>query len=133
VESTIDSTQTPEWGKAVRALTNGEGAHHVLEVGGSKTFEQSLRAVRMGGTLSVIGVLSGALTEVDLRPLLMQDVRVQGVFVGSRETFSNLLTLVESQTLRPDIDRVFSWSDARAAFDHAASGQQFGKVVIALD
>jgi NADPH:quinone reductase-like Zn-dependent oxidoreductase len=133
VESTIDSSQTPEWGKAVRALTAGEGAHHVLEVGGGKTFEQSLRAVRMGGTLSVIGVLSGALTELDLRPLLMQDLRVQGVFVGSRETFSNLLRLVEGQTLRPDIDRVFSWSDMRGAFDYAASGQQFGKVVIAID
>jgi NADPH:quinone reductase-like Zn-dependent oxidoreductase len=133
VQSTVDSTHTPEWGKAVRALTNGEGAEHVLEVGGGKTFEQSLRAVRMGGTLSVIGVLSGALTQVDLRPLLMQDVRVQGVFVGSRETFSNLLTLVRDRALRPDIDRVFSWADTRAAFEYAASGQQFGKVVLTLD
>jgi NADPH:quinone reductase-like Zn-dependent oxidoreductase len=133
VEGTIDSSQTPDWGKAVRALTNGEGAEHVLEVGGAGTLEQSLRAVRMGGTVSVIGVLSGALTQVDLRPLLMQDIRVQGVFVGSRETFSKLLGFVEAHALRPDIDRVFAWSDARAAFEYLASGRQFGKIVVALD
>lgn len=133
VSDTIDSSETPDFSQTVRALTNGEGAHHVLEVGGAQTFAQSLRAVRMGGTISVIGVLSGALTQVDLRLLLMQDVRVQGVFVGSRETFVNLLGLVAQHRLRPDVDRVFAMSDARAAFDYAASGEQFGKVVIALD
>jgi NADPH:quinone reductase-like Zn-dependent oxidoreductase len=133
VEATIDSTESPAWGQRVRVLTDGEGAHHVLEVGGAGTFEQSLRAVRMGGVISVIGVLSGALTTLDLRPLLMQDVRVQGVFVGSRETFANLLTLVEQHGVRPDVDRVFPLSDMRAAFEYAASGRQFGKVVIALD
>jgi NADPH:quinone reductase-like Zn-dependent oxidoreductase len=133
VEHTIDVTRDPEWSKAVRELTAGEGAEHVLEVGGAQTFQQSLKAVRMGGTISVIGVLSGALTELDLRPLLMQDVRVQGVFVGSRETFSKLLELVSAHALRPDVDRVFPVSDARAAFEYAASGQQFGKVVISLE
>jgi NADPH:quinone reductase-like Zn-dependent oxidoreductase len=133
VSATIDSSETPDFSQAVRSLTNGEGAHHVLEVGGAKTFAQSLRAVRMGGIVSVIGVLSGALTEVDLRLLLMQDLRMQGVFVGSRETFINLLAFVEQHALRPDVDRVFPMSDARAAFDYAASGEQFGKVVIALD
>ena len=133
VEATIDTSATPEWAKTVRELTEGEGAHHVLEVGGKNTFEQSLRAVRMGGVVSVIGVLSGAKTELDLRPLLMQDVRVQGVFVGSRDTFLNFLRLVEQHTLRPDVDRIFPVSDVRAAFEYAASGQQFGKVTIALD
>jgi NADPH:quinone reductase-like Zn-dependent oxidoreductase len=133
VENGICVSDTRNWGKRVRALTGGEGAHHVLEVGGAQTFAQSLSALRMGGTLSVIGVLSGALTELDLRTLLMQDLRVQGVFVGSRETFLNLLRLVETHQLRPDIDRIFPMSETRAAFDHAASGEQFGKVVIALD
>jgi len=131
-EHGIDTSHTPEWGSAVRALTGGEGAHHVLEVGGAGTIEQSVRALRLGGSLSVIGVLSGAQPALDLRPILMQDLRIQGVFVGSRQTFLNLLELVRAHTLRPQIDRMFSFDEARAAFEYAASGQQFGKVVITL-
>lgn len=129
----IDTSHTPEWGKSVRTLTNAEGADHVLEVGGANTFAESMRALRLGGTLSVIGVLSGALTELDLRPILMQDIRVQGVFVGSRASFLGFLELVNRHSLRPQVDRVFPLEDARAAFEYAASGQQFGKVVISLE
>jgi NADPH:quinone reductase-like Zn-dependent oxidoreductase len=87
----------------------------------------------LGGTVSVIGVLSGALTELDLRPVLMQDLRVQGVFVGSRQTFLGFLALLNERQLRPTVDRVFPLREARAAFEYAASGQQFGKVVISLE
>ncbi len=132
-DGTLDTTETAEWSDAVRALSNGEGVDHVLEVGGADTLAQSLRAVRMGGTVSVIGVLSGARTALDLRPVLMQDVRIQGVFVGSKQTFLELVRFVEQHALRPQIDRVFPISETRAAFEHAASGRQFGKVVIALD
>ncbi len=128
----IDTSHAAEFGKAVRALT-GDGAHHVLEVGGAQTIEQSMRSLRMGGTMSVIGVLSGAKPELDLRPILMQDIRIQGVFVGSRATFLGLLELCERHALRPRVDRVFSLGEARAAFEYAATGQQFGKVVISLD
>ena len=131
-EHGIDTSRTVDWGNAVRSLTSGEGAHHVLEVGGAGTIEQSVRALRLGGSLSVIGVLSGALPELDLRPILMQDLRIQGVFVGSRQTFLDLLELASRHSLRPQIDRVFEFDEARAAFEYAASGQQFGKVVIAL-
>ncbi|MET0790313.1 MAG: NAD(P)-dependent alcohol dehydrogenase [Polyangiaceae bacterium] len=129
----IDTSQTPDWAKAVRELTGGEGAHHVLEVGGAQTIGQSVRALRIGGIVSVIGVLSGALPELDLRPILMQDIRLQGVFVGSRASFLGLLELVEQHGVRPQIDRSFALSEARAAFEYAEGGQQFGKVVIALD
>ncbi|HEX3773440.1 MAG TPA: NAD(P)-dependent alcohol dehydrogenase [Polyangiaceae bacterium] len=132
VADRIDTTQNPDWAKNVRALTHGEGVDHVLEVGGAGTMAQSLRAVKMGGTISVIGVLSGAKTELDLRPLLMQDVRMQGVFVGSKETFLNLVALCERHALEPDVDRVFAFDETRAAFEYLASGKQFGKVVIAL-
>jgi NADPH:quinone reductase-like Zn-dependent oxidoreductase len=62
----------------------------------------------------------------------MQDLRIQGVFVGSRQTFLGLLELLKAHALLPEIDRVFEFDDARAAFEYAASGQQFGKVVISL-
>ncbi len=129
----IDTSQTPEWGKRVRELTNAEGVNHVLEVGGANTFAESVRALCLGGTLSVIGVLSGALTELDLRPILMRDIRVQGVFVGSRASFLAFLALVNRHSLKPQIDRVFPLEGARAAFEYAASGQQFGKVVVSLE
>jgi NADPH:quinone reductase-like Zn-dependent oxidoreductase len=129
----IDTSDTPEWAKRVRALTNGEGANQVLEVGGANTFAESLRALCIGGTLSVIGVLSGALTELDLRPILMQDIRVQGVFVGSRASFLAFLELVNQHLLKPQVERVFPLTEARSAFEYAASGQQFGKVVISLE
>jgi len=132
VEHGIDTSQTAEWGSAVRTLTGGEGAHHVLEVGGAGTIGESLRALRLGGSLSVIGVLSGALPALDLRPILMQDLRIQGIFVGSRETFLHLLELVSAHSLRPQIDRVFEFEAAPAAFEYAASGRQFGKVVISV-
>jgi NADPH:quinone reductase-like Zn-dependent oxidoreductase len=132
-EHGIDTSLSAEFGKPARAFSDAEGAHHVLEVGGAGTIEQSMAALRMGGTLSVIGVLSGARPELDLRPLLMQDIRIQGVFVGSRATFLDLLELYERHALRPQVDRVFSLADARAAFEYAASGQQFGKVVLSLE
>jgi NADPH:quinone reductase-like Zn-dependent oxidoreductase len=129
----IDTSQTADWGEAVRALSDGQGAHQVIEVGGAQSIVQSLRAVRLGGTLSVIGVLSGSQAAFDLRPILMQELRVQGVFVGSRATFLGFSKLVEAHTLRPEVDRVFELGEARAAFEYLASGQHFGKVVISLD
>jgi NADPH:quinone reductase-like Zn-dependent oxidoreductase len=129
---TIDTVAVPAWSTRVRELTHGEGAHQVLDVGGGQTLTESVRALRLGGTVSVIGVLSGPSAPLDLRPLLMQDLRVQGVFVGSRRTFLDLLALVRAHRLRPVIDRVFPLADARAAFEHADSGTQLGKVVIEL-
>ena len=129
----INTTEHPEWSRRVRALTKAEGADHVLELGGAGTLTESVKALRMGGTLSIIGVLSGALAELDLRPILMQDLRMQGVFVGSRASFLRLCELVSEHRLRPVVDRVFPLTEARAAFEYSASGAQFGKVVIALD
>lgn len=132
IEHGIDTSRTPDFGNVVRTLTGGEGANHVLEVGGAGTLSQSVRALGVGGSLSVIGVLSGALPELDLRPILMQDLRLQGVFVGSKDTFLRLLAFVTAHDLKPQIDRIFEFEEGRAAFEYAASGQQFGKVVIAL-
>ena len=130
---TVNYTATPDWEKKVRELTDGEGADHVLEVGGGGTFPKSVRATRVGGTISLIGVLAGNTTEVNLAPILMQNIRVQGVIVGSRETFEALLRAVEGHRLRPVVDRVFSFAEARAAMEHMAGQQHFGKIVIRMD
>ncbi len=128
----INYLTTPDWHKDARALTHKLGVDHILDVGGASTLERSLMAVRMGGQISVIGVLGGAQGPVNLIPILMQNVRLQGVLVGTREDFSAMNRAFELHQLRPVVDRVFEFSTAREAFDHLASGKHFGKVVVRI-
>ncbi|HXF07149.1 MAG TPA: NAD(P)-dependent alcohol dehydrogenase [Candidatus Acidoferrales bacterium] len=126
----ICSATTPNWGKAVQALTDGRGVDHVVEVGGAGTLAQSVEAVRPGGRIAIIGVLSGVSSQIDLRRVLMRSVRLQGLFVGSRRMLEDLSRAVDTTGLKPVIDRAWPWQEAGAAFDYLASGQQFGKVVL---
>lgn len=119
----------PEWDRAVRELTGGLGADHVIEVGGAGTLGRSLRAVRMGGTVSLIGVLSGT-GEVSPIPILMKNIRVQGIFVGSRAMFEAMNRAVVLHRLRPVVDRVFPWTDAPEALRYLESAAHFGKVCL---
>jgi NADPH:quinone reductase-like Zn-dependent oxidoreductase len=126
----INYLTTPGWHTEAKALTGKVGVDHILDVGGASTLERSLMAVRMGGQISVIGVLGGAQGPVNLIPILMQNVRLQGVLVGTREELSAMNRAFELNQLRPVVDRVFDYGEARAAFEHLASGKHFGKVVI---
>lgn len=126
----INYVTTPDWDKAARALTGGAGVDHVVEVGGAGTFEKSLRAVRPGGTVSVIGVLSGGAGAMPLTPILMQNLRVQGILVGHRQGFEALLRAFAQHTVRPVVDRVFPFDEAVAAYQYLKSGAHFGKVVV---
>ncbi len=126
----IDYRADPQWGKTVRQWTGGRGVDHVVEVGGAGTLAQSLRAVRPGGTVSLIGVLAAGGGDVNLTPVLMNHVRVQGVFVGHRESFEAMNRAITAHAYVPRIDRTFAFEDARAAFEHLASGQHVGKVCI---
>jgi len=125
---TINYRTEPEWGRVARALTDGEGVDLVVEVGGAGTFAQSLATVRFGGRIAVIGILAGVKSEIDLIPILMRQIRVQGIFVGSRENFETMNRAVAAHALRPPISRIFPLDDARAAFDHLASATHFGKI-----
>jgi NADPH:quinone reductase-like Zn-dependent oxidoreductase len=127
---TINYVATPDWDKAARALTDNVGVDHIVEVGGAGTIGRSLRAIRTGGTISVIGVLSGKTSEVLLTSILMQNVRVQGVLVGSRDTFERMNRAVAHHQLRPVVDTVFDFDAAPAAFAHLAAGRHLGKVCI---
>jgi NADPH:quinone reductase-like Zn-dependent oxidoreductase len=131
-DETINYRATPDWERRARELTGGEGADHVLEVGGGGTFAKSVRATRVGGTISLIGNLAGNTVEVSLAPVLMQNIRVQGVIVGSRESFEALNRAVERHGLRPVVDRVFPFAEARAAFERMAQGQHFGKIAVRI-
>lgn len=127
----INYKTTPNWDERVRELTSGAGVDHVVEVGGAGTFPRSLRAVRRGGTISLIGVLSGQ-GQIDPLPILMKGVRVQGVNVGSREMFEAMNQAISAHKLRPVVDRVFPFEQAREAYRYLESGAHFGKVVVKL-
>jgi NADPH:quinone reductase-like Zn-dependent oxidoreductase len=128
----INYKTTPEWDKAVRSLTGGEGVDHVVEVGGAGTLGRSLRAARLGGRVSVIGVLSGVTGEVDTRPILMKNLTVQGIYVGSRAMFEAMNRAITLHRLRPIVDRAFKLDEAEDAYERMRSGSHFGKIVIRL-
>lgn len=125
---TINYRSDPEWGKTARGLSGG--VDHVVEVGGAGTIEQSLAAVRPGGTISLIGVLEGGAGPVPLTRVLMNAIRLQGVIVGPREAFERMLRAMEAAELRPVVDRAFSFDDLPGALAHMKSGAHFGKIVL---
>jgi NADPH:quinone reductase-like Zn-dependent oxidoreductase len=126
----INYRSQPDWEKAVVALTGGRGADLVVEVGGSGTFDKSVAAVRFGGTVALIGVLTGVGGTVNTAAILRRHVRIQGIYVGSREMFEEMNRAIALHQLRPVIGRSFPFEQARAAYDYLASGAHTGKVVI---
>jgi NADPH:quinone reductase-like Zn-dependent oxidoreductase len=125
----INYKTTPDWDKPVRELTGGVGVDHIVEVGGAGTLPKSLKAVRMAGQISLIGVLSGG-GDVNPMPILMKNVRVQGIYVGSREMFEAMNRAIDLHQLRPIVDRVFPFAEAREAYRYMESGAHFGKIAI---
>jgi NADPH:quinone reductase-like Zn-dependent oxidoreductase len=128
----INYKTTPDWDKAARGLTGGEGVDHVIEVGGAGTLSRSLGAVKYGGRVSLIGVLSGVASEVNIIPVLMKNIRVQGIFVGSVEMFEAMNRAIALHGLRPVIDRTFPIEQVAEAYKYMESGAHFGKVVVTL-
>jgi NADPH:quinone reductase-like Zn-dependent oxidoreductase len=129
----INYKMAPDWGEKVRQLTGGRGVDHIVEVGGAGTLGQSLRAVRLGGHISLIGVLSGNAGQVNPVPILMKNVRVQGIFVGSRAMFEAMNRAVAQAQLRPVVDRVFPFAEAADALRYMESGAHFGKICIRVN
>lgn len=127
---TINYRTTPGWAKRVLELTGGRGVDHVLEVGGPGTMEQSIEAVRVGGHIAYVGVLTGG--AINPVPIMRKSIRLQGVYVGSRAMFEDMNRAIAAHTLRPVIDRAFAFDDARDAYHHMQAAGHFGKIVIRL-
>ncbi len=127
----INYRSTPDWEEKVRELTAGVGVDHVVEVGGAGTLGKSLRAVRTGGHISLIGVLSGA-GQVNPMPILMKNVRVQGIYVGSRAMFEEMNQAIALHQLRPIIDRVFPFAEVPDALRYMESAAHFGKICVRI-
>lgn len=129
---TLNYRATPDWGKKAREWS-GHGVDLVVEVGGVGTLNESIRATRIGGTIAFIGVLAGP-PPSDLRlPLMvMQQQRLQGVTVGSVEDLQAMADGIAASRMKPVIDKIFSFDQAKQAFAHMESGAHFGKVAIAI-
>lgn len=128
-DATLNYKSNSDWDKWVRHQTQGIGADIVVEVGGAGTLERSLKAVRFGGHIALIGVLAGV-GSFNPIPILMKAVRIQGVFVGSRAMFEDMNRLIVGEAIRPVIDGNFAFHESIAALKYLESGSHFGKVVV---
>lgn len=126
----INTTEVPEWDRRARELTGGSGVDHVVEVGGAGTLEKSLRAVRTGGQVSMIGVLGGGAGNIGLFPVLMKAIRIQGIYVGSREMFEAMNRAAVLHQLHPVIDREFPFQEFPSALAALQRAEHFGKIGI---
>ncbi|MBW4027531.1 zinc-dependent alcohol dehydrogenase family protein [Acidipila rosea] len=130
LDAGLNYRTTPDWAAWAVDQTHGEGVDLVVEVGGSGTFAQSLKAARTGGTITQIGVLSHATEPFQIGPLLHKQLQVQGIYVGSRTEFLTMNQAIEMHGLKPVIDEVFAFQDARKALEKMEAGRHFGKLVI---
>jgi len=128
-DHTINYKDTPAWGAAVREWSDG-GVDLVVEVGGPGTLDQSIEAARFGGAISLLGVLTGVRGDVSVYGLFYKALRMRGVYVGSVATFEALVRMISTTRLRPIIDRVFEFDEARAAYEYLAGARHVGKIVI---
>ncbi len=131
-DQTINYTRMPEWGPEARRLNGGEGVDMVLEVGGEKTVMQSLAALRMEGTMVIVGAVSGTGGGIPPRALIPGAIRVQGVYVGSRRMHEDLARFVTQHRLQPVVDSAFPFAEVPEAYRHFEAGKHFGKVTVAM-
>lgn len=121
----------PDWHKSILKMTDGKGVDHVIEVGGSGTLEKSTAVVRYSGTVSMIGVLSGASGEFGLGRVVTRNLRLQGVTCGSKEMFENMVRAMELHQIHPAVDAAadFQLKDLPKALKSLPDGKHFGKIV----
>jgi len=125
----INYKTNPDWDKAAKELNGGAGIDHIVEVGGAGTLERSLKAVRIGGMISVIGALSAG-NGINPVMVLMKSIRLQGIFVGNREMFEAMNRAISLHNMKPVVDRVFSFDQIHEALQLMESGGHFGKIVV---
>lgn len=129
-DAVVNYRDTPEWAGAVRALTGNAGVQRVVELGGAATLAQSLRAVAVSGEVAFIGTLAQGPSAIDAGALFASGATLRVIAAGSTAHLVQMVRTVAVNRLRPPVERVFGFDDAREAFAHYARGEGFGKVVI---
>lgn len=128
----INYEADPDWGETAKALTDGRGVDHVIEVGGPATLAQSIAACRTGGHIALIGVLTGFAAELSIPALFLNQIRMTGISIGSRADQEDMIRAIEASNLRPVIDRSFPLEEIVAAFEYHDSQRHFGKICLEL-
>jgi NADPH:quinone reductase-like Zn-dependent oxidoreductase len=128
----LNYRQTPEWDRWVLDQTGGEGVDLVVEVGGVGTLPRSLRAVRMGGAIAQIGILSGPGEQLPLPLILHRQARIRGIYVGSRRDFEEMNACIALAALRPVVE-ISSWTQTRDELRRLEAGAHFGKLAVKVD
>ena len=128
-DETINYREHEDWDKIVLELTAGKGVDHVVEVGGVGTLARSVKSVRVGGHIALIGALNMS-GEFNPIPLFMKAIRMQGIFIGSRAMFEAMNAKIAESKLRPLIDRTFEFKETREALKFMETGAHFGKIVV---
>jgi NADPH:quinone reductase-like Zn-dependent oxidoreductase len=128
----INYQTTPNWGEKAKALTDGRGVDHVIEVGGPATFGQSMAACRLGGHIAVVGLLSGVVAEVNIPVLFSAQLRVSGISIGSRADQEDMIRAIDVNGLKPVIDRSFALEQITAAFEYYQTRSHFGKISLEI-
>jgi len=129
-DHTINYKTTPAWGAKVQELTNGQGVDHVVEVGGPGTLKESIEAIRIGGHISLIGILTGRAGDVPTSRLMAKQARLQGLIVGSRAHQQEMIRAIEANDMHPVLDRSFALEEIADAFRYEESGKHFGKICL---
>ncbi|HMQ05335.1 MAG TPA: NAD(P)-dependent alcohol dehydrogenase [Pyrinomonadaceae bacterium] len=127
-DGTVNYRERADWDRAAQEFSPG-GVDHVVEIGGSGTLSRSVNAVRIGGHIAMIGALA---EEMPFSPinLFMKAIRLQGIFVGSKRMFEEMNRAVSHHEMRPVVDRVFGFDEARDALTYMKEGAHFGKIVV---
>lgn len=128
----INYKKNPQWGQFAREITHGLGVDHVVEVGGPATLEQSMMAARVGGHISVIGILTGLGGELSIVTALIKQLRLQGLIVGNRRQQQDMVKAIDANGMRPVIDKVFPLEAMVEAFQYQESNQHFGKICLEM-
>ncbi len=126
----INYRETPDWAKPARALTGGKGVDFIMEVGGGGTLTQSLKAITLGGHIAIIGVLGGAAEPLQMGSMIGTAAKLVGVSVGSRVMFEAMCRAIELHRIAPVVDKVYPFTEARAALEAMRGGEHFGKIVL---
>lgn len=128
----INYRTEPEWGRLARDLTGAKGVDHVIDVGGAATLTQSIEAVKVGGSVAMIGTLGGTAADLPVLPMLTKQIQLHGCLNGSRQDQIDAIQFLSTHRIVPVIDRSFRLEELAEAFRYEESGSHFGKIVIVI-